>query len=49
MSKETKNTQDKPKFNRGSALTIFKSDRHEDLMALVFSLLIALGVYFFVD
>jgi hypothetical protein len=49
MSEDTQKTQDKPKFNRGSTLTIFKSDRHEDLMALVFSLLIALGVYFFVD
>lgn len=33
------------KFDRGSALTIFKSDRHEDLMALVISLAIALLVY----
>ncbi len=43
------NTEEKPKFHRGSALTLFKSDRYEDLMALVLSLLIALGVYFFVD
>jgi hypothetical protein len=49
MSEENKQTEDKPKFTRGSTLTIFKSDRHEDLMALVLSLLIALGVYFFVD
>jgi hypothetical protein len=35
------------KFHRGSALSIFKSDRREDLMALVLSLLIALGVYLF--
>ena len=36
------------KFDRGSALTIFKSDRHEDLMALALSLIIALIVYIFV-
>jgi hypothetical protein len=36
------------KFDRGSALTVFKSDRHEDLMALVLSLAIALLVYLFV-
>ena len=36
------------KFDRGSALTIFKSDRHEDFMALLLSLVIALLVYFFV-
>jgi hypothetical protein len=36
------------KFDRGSALTVFKSDRHEDFMALVLSLVIALLVYLFV-
>ena len=36
------------KFHRGSALSIFASDRREDFMALAISLLIALGVYFFV-
>jgi hypothetical protein len=36
------------KFDRGSALTVFKSDRHEDFMALVLSLLIALLVYIFI-
>jgi hypothetical protein len=36
------------KFDRGSALTIFASDRHEDLMALVISLVIAALVYFLV-
>jgi len=41
--------EEKPKFHRGSALTIFKTDRHEDWMALVLSLSIALGVYFLVD
>ncbi len=33
------------KFDRGSALSIFGSDRKEDLMALVFALVIAMGVY----
>jgi len=37
------------KFHRGSALSIFKSDRREDLVALVLALLIALGVYLFVN
>lgn len=32
---------DKPKFDRGTALSIFKSDRMEDIMALLISLLIA--------
>jgi hypothetical protein len=36
------------KFHRGSALSIFKSDRQEDFMALLLSLCIALGVYFLV-
>jgi hypothetical protein len=34
-------------FHRGSALSIFASDRREDLVALLLALLIALGVYFF--
>jgi len=33
------------KFDRGSALSIFGSDRKEDFMALVFSLAIALAIY----
>jgi len=33
------------KFDRGTALTVFPSDRHEDFMALVISLAIALLVY----
>ncbi len=33
------------KFHRGSALSIFHSDRREDMIALLFALLIALGVY----
>ena len=36
------------KFDRGSALTIFPSDRFEDLMALVLSFVIAALVYFLV-
>jgi len=36
------------KFDRGSALTVFKSDRHEDFMALLLSLVIALLVYVFI-
>lgn len=35
----------KEKFDRGSALTIFKSDRHEDFTALIISLAIAFLVY----
>lgn len=33
-------------FDRGSALSIFGSDRREDFMALVFALVIAFAVYF---
>jgi len=33
------------KFDKGSALSIFGSDRKEDLMALVFSLAIAFAIY----
>ena len=33
------------KYDRGSALSIFGSDRKEDFMALLFALIIALGVY----
>lgn len=33
------------KFDRGSALSIFGSDRFEDFVALAFSLAIALAVY----
>lgn len=32
-------------FDRGSALSIFGSDRREDFIALVFALVIAFGVY----
>ena len=33
------------KYDRGSALSIFGSDRKEDFMALVFALVIAFAVY----
>ncbi len=36
------------KFDRGTALTIFGSDRHEDLVALILALIIALLVYLYV-
>jgi len=36
------------KFDRGSALSIFGSDRKEDFMALIFALIIAFGVFFFI-
>ena len=35
----------KLKYDRGSLLSIFKSDRAEDLVALSIALLIALAVY----
>ncbi len=36
------------RFHRGSALSIFGSDRKEDLIALLLSLIIAAGVYLLV-
>lgn len=36
-------------YHRGSALSIFKSDRREDVAALVFASLIALGAYLHVN
>ena len=36
------------KFDRGSALTIFPSDRYEDLVALALALIIAALIYFLV-
>lgn len=42
-------TEEGLKFHRGSALTIFSSDRREDMVALALSLLIAIGVYAFVN
>jgi hypothetical protein len=38
----------KEKFDRGTALSIFKSDRYEDLVALVISLIVALLVYIYI-
>ncbi|HLD14234.1 MAG TPA: hypothetical protein VJB18_05905 [Burkholderiales bacterium] len=38
----------KEKFDRGTALSIFKSDRYEDFMALIISLVIALLVYIYI-
>ena len=35
----------KQKFERGTALSIFNSDRKEDLMALILALAIALFIY----
>ncbi len=35
-------------FDRGSTLSIFHSDRAEDFIALLFALLVALGVYLLV-
>tara|TARA_Y100000294_G_scaffold88932_1_gene82935 strand:+ start:904 stop:1074 length:171 start_codon:yes stop_codon:yes gene_type:complete len=37
------------KFHRGSALSIFHSDRAEDLIALLLAMTIALGVYLLVN
>lgn len=34
-------------FNRGSALSIFGSDRLEDLIALVLAFMLAMAIYFF--
>ena len=36
------------KFDRGSALTIFRNDRAEDFAALALSLIIAALVYFLI-
>lgn len=38
-------TKAEKKFDRGSALSIFGSDRKEDFMALAFALIIAFGVF----
>jgi len=38
-------SDDKPAFDRGSALSIFGSDRKEDFMALAIALVIAFAVY----
>ncbi len=41
-------TEEGFRYHRGSALSIFESDRYEDLVALAFALAIALGVYLLV-
>jgi len=38
----------KEKFDRGTALSIFKSDRYEDFVALILSMAIALLVYIYI-
>lgn len=38
----------KEKFDRGTALTLFRNDRLEDLGALALSLIIAFLVFYFV-
>jgi hypothetical protein len=38
-------SEEKQTFYRGSALSIFGSDRREDTMALVFALILAFAVY----
>jgi hypothetical protein len=35
-------------YHRGSALSIFKSDRYEDVVALIVALIIAIGVLYYV-
>jgi hypothetical protein len=42
------NQESEAKFDRGSALSIFGSDRKEDFIALICALLVAAGVYFLV-
>jgi hypothetical protein len=37
-----------PKFERGTSLSIFVSDRREDFSALIFAFAIAIGVVLFV-
>jgi hypothetical protein len=38
-------SEENQKYDRGSVLSIFGSDRKEDFMALLFALIIALLVY----
>ena len=40
-------SDEKQKFERGSALSIFGSDRKEDFMALFFALVIAFTVFIY--
>jgi len=37
--------EEEVRFDRGSLLSIFQSDRREDFLALFFAMSIALGVY----
>jgi hypothetical protein len=39
---------EQPQFDRGTSLSIFVSDRMEDIGALVFALAIAIGIVIFV-
>jgi len=39
-------SEEEQKFDRGSALSIFGSDRREDFVALAVALVIAFAVYF---
>ena len=39
-------SEQQQKFDRGSALSIFGSDRKEDFIALILALIIAFTVYF---
>jgi len=39
-------SEEEQKFDRGSALSIFGSDRREDFIALAVALVIAFAVYF---
>lgn len=39
-------SEQEQKFDRGSALSIFGSDRKEDFIALILALIIAFTVYF---
>ena len=39
-------SEQQQKFDRGSALSIFGSDRKEDFVALILALVIAFAVYF---
>ncbi len=38
----------KEKFDRGTALSIFKSDRYEDFVALIVAMVVALLVYIYI-
>lgn len=45
---DVQETEEGFRYHRGSALSIFESDRREDMVALVLALAIALGVYLLV-